>query len=355
MLGIAGFIPAVLAAPVSIVGGILADQVSRRKVIIIAQSLMVIPPIVLALLIWTGQAQIWHVIAATSVLAIVAAADIPSRVAIVPQLVGPDDLLNAQGLTSSSRQVARIVGPVLAGAAIAAWSAAVPYLINGVTYLAMVIGLLLIRPTPIANIGGSKRIGTTLAEAGQYILGNRLVLGLLVLAAAQGIFLNSYVVLLPVFAIDVWDVGPSGLGWLNAAVGAGSLVGSIGVANLGKGKLGRIFVYTNLLMSVVLIGFAWSNLVVLALAFLIVLGMGMVVSRVILATMILTVVPDRLRGRVGGLAALLFLGAPYIGGLPGGYLTENWGASVVLSISAAIFLVILIVVIRGVPQIRNYS
>ena len=355
MLGVAGFVPAMLAAPASIIGGLVADRISRRKLIIITQTLMMLPPVALAYLIWIERVQVWHVVLATTILAVIAAMDLPSRTAIVPQLVHPDDLLNAQGLASAVRQVTRIVGPALAGIVIAIWGEAIPYLINGLTYFAMVLALLLMSPQSAPAGDHRKGVGASLFEGFSYIFKSPILIGLLAISTAQGLFLNSYITLLPVFASDILHVGPEGLGWLNAAIGFGALAGALGVANLSKGRRGKILFVISLLMPIGLAGFAWSTKFAFSIPLLIVLGIGMVLIRTITATIFLTIVPNHLLGRVSSLAGLIYFGAPYVGGLPAGYLAENWGVPHVLSLAGFLFFITMVIVERKVPDIRRYE
>ena len=355
MLGVAGFVPAILAAPASIAGGLIADRVSRRKLIILTQALMMLPPVALSYLIWSERVQVWHVVAATTILAVIAAIDLPSRTAIVPQLVHPDDLLNAQGLASAVRQVTRIVGPALAGVVVMLWGEAIPYLVNGLSYLAMVMALLLMSPQPAPVDDHRKGLRGSLLEIVGYIFSNPILLGLLVISAAQGLFLNSYITLLPVFASDILHVGPTGLGWLNAAIGLGALAGALGVANLGKGRRGQVLFAISLLMPIALAGFAWSTKLIFSIPLLLLLGIGMVVIRTITATIFLTIVPNRLLGRVSSLATLIYFGAPYIGGLPAGYLAENWGVPFVLCLAGILFFITMVIIRRKVPDIPRHE
>jgi len=353
MLGVTGFIPALVAAPASVLGGLLADRVSRRNLVIITQTLMMIPPVVLAYLIWRNQVQPWHVIAATAVLAIVAAVDLPSRTSMVPQLVPADDLLNAQGLASAVGQVTRIIGPALAGLIVALWGEAVPYLINGLTYLAMVVALLMMNPIPPVERDRREGVRSSLLGGFRYTLRTPIVFGLFLTVAAQGFFLSAYVTLLPVFAKDILNVGARGLGWLNAAAGAGALLGALGVANLQTGRRGWVLNFGGFIMPAVLVAFAWSGNFYASVPLLLLLGAGTVIIRTIAATFLLTIVPDSLRGRVISLATMIFYGAPYAAGLPVGYFAERWGTPIVLSLCAPLFLASLLWVYWKMPEIRR--
>ena len=353
MLGFTGFISAVLALPASLIGGVLADRVSRRNLVVVTQFLMIFPPIALAYLIWSDQVQVWHVIAATIILAIIAAVDIPSRTAMVANLVPKDDLMNAQGLASAVGQLTRIIGPAIAGVVIGLWGEAIPYFINGLSYVAMVVALLMMKPQPAATRERKEKISSGFLKGIKYSLTTPFILALLIIATAQGVFLQPYIALLPVFASDILRVGPQGLGWLNAAVGVGALIGAFGVANLKRGHRGLYLVLGSFLIPVFLIGFAWSTQIGIAIALLFLMGLGTVFLRTIPATYLLMEVPDELRGRVLSLATLIWYGAPYAAGLPIGFLSDTWGISIALSLTGVLFLATMIGITLTVPRIRK--
>lgn len=353
MLGLTGFIPVVLAVPASLLGGYLADRVSRRNLVIVTQFVMVFPPIILAYLIWNDQIQVWHVIVAMVVLAIAAAVDLPSRTAMVPNLVPEDELLNAQGLASAVGQLSRIIGPAIAGVVIATWGEALPYFINGLSYLAMVIALFMMSPQISSGRERREKTNRGFLAGIKYTLSTPFVLALFAIAAAQGLLLQPYISLLPVYASNILQVGPQGLGWLNAAVGIGALTGALGVANLNKGRRGLYLNLVSFLLPVLLIAFAWSTRTVASLVLLLFLGMGTVVIRTVSATFLLMTIPDDLRGRVLSLATLIWYGAPYAAGLPVGYVADHWGTSNALTLTGILFLVTMILINTFVPRMRS--
>lgn len=351
-LGLAAFVPGVLAAPATLVGGLLADRVSRRSLCLVTQTLMIFPSSLLAVLIWSGQVQVWHIIASTSLLAIITAIDLPARLAMVPQLVGADDIQNAQALSSVVRQLSRIVGPALAGLTLATLGEAACFLINGLSYAAMVIALWLTRPQPaIARPTRGKR--AALLESARYILATPTLLGLFGMVAAQGLLLMPYTTFLAQYADEILKVGATGLGWLNVAVGAGALLAALLVANLDKHWRGRLMLIGSVVTSLALGAFALSRWFWLSLLLLGLVGVGTVMITTIAAAMLLILVPDDLRGRVNSLGLLLFLGAPQAGSLLVGWAGEVWGTPRVLAVTAGLFLVGVIIINVCVPQVRR--
>lgn len=353
MLGITGFIPAMLSAPASLIGGMLADKISRRNLVIVTQFIMIFPPIVLAYLIWKDQIQVWHVIAATIILGITAAIDIPSRTALVTNLVPMEDMMNAQGLASAVSQLTQIIGPAIAGVVIALYGEALPYFVNGVSYIAMVVALLMIRPVPPVKRERNEKVTSGFLKGIKYTFTTPFIFALLLIATVQGVFLRPYLTLLPVYASDILKMGPQGLGWLNTAIGFGALIGAFGVANLKKGNRGKYLMWGSFIMPFVLIGFAWSTRMGLALPLLFLMGLGTVFLRTIPATFILMEVPDDLRGRVLSLATLIWYGAPYVAGLPVGFLSDYWSVSIALTLFGVLFLLTMIIINYKVPRVRQ--
>lgn len=353
-LGIAAFIPGVLAAPASIVGGLLADRVSRRSLCMVTQTLMIFPPVILAALVWSGQVQVWHIIASTSALAVITAVDLPARVAMVPQLVDADDIQNAQAMSSVVRQLSRIIGPALAGLTIASLGEAACFLINGLSYAAMVVALLMMKPQPaVKRERPARGQRAALMDGVRYILATPVLVGLFGMVAVQGLFLTPYTTFLSQYADEILKVGATGLGWLNVAVGAGALVAALTVANLDKRWRGRIMLIGSLVTPVALGAFALSPWFWLSLPLLVVVGIGTVMITTIAATMLLIIVPDELRGRVNSLGLLIFLGAPQLGSLLVGWAGEAWSTPLALALTAGLFLVSVFAINVITPQVRQ--
>lgn len=353
-LGWAAFIPGVFAAPATLVGGLLADRVSRRSLCLITQTLMIFPPIVLAVLIWNGPVQVWQVIASTSALAIITAVDLPARLALAPQLVGADDIQNAQALSSMVRQLSRIVGPALAGLTLATLGEALCFLINGLSYAAMVVALWLMRPQPaVQRARPSLGKRAALLEAARYILATPVLLGLFGMIAAQGLLLMPYITFLSQYADEILNVGATGLGWLNAAVGVGALLAAVLVANLDKRWRGRVMLIGSVVTPLALGAFALSRWFWLSAVLLLLVGVGTVLITTIAAAMLLILVPDELRGRVNSLGLLIFLGAPQVGSLLVGWAGEVWGTPRLLAVAAGAFLVSVVIINLAAPQVRQ--
>jgi MFS family permease len=355
MLGLIAFVTAILAAPGSLLGGVLADRLPRRKLVLVTQTLLIFPSSILAYLIWTQQVQVWHVVAALAALGFISSIDMPARLAMIPALVGEADTMSAQGLSASARQGMRIAGPVLSGITIAWLGEALCFLVNGLTYGVMAIALLFMRPTPAPKTDPKRRSGLRGGLMGgiQYIFRKPAVLALMGMVIAQGLFLNPVITLLPVFAKDLLHVGPRGLGWLTGCLGVGALIATFTVANLGQSRRMHLIVVGSLIAPLALFGFAWSRLVVTSAALMVVVGLGLFTVTTVTLTTLLTIVPDELRGRVNSLGLLFSLGAPQVGALIAGFSGDYLGVSVTLTLTAILFVVSMFVVSLTLPRVRR--
>ncbi|NIM94627.1 MAG: MFS transporter [Anaerolineales bacterium] len=352
MLGLVGFIAGVFAAPLWLVGGVIADRFPRRRLLIITQTLSIFPPLIMAVLIWTDAVQVWHVILMTAVIAVIAAVDIPARFAIIPNLVPEEDLGNAQALSSLARQVTRIIGPALAGIVIAVAGEALCFALNGLSYGALVIAFSAMhtRSIPTAK---KESVRKSLSEGVRYTLYTPVVLGLLGLVLIQGLFLSSHITLLPVYARDILGIGSTGLGYMTSALGVGAIIGALAVGNLAPGKRGRFLLIASLCMPFVLVIYAWSRYVPISLLMLGLLGAGTVVLTTTSITLFLLTLPDEFRGRVSSLGAMLFFGAPMVGALVIGYVAEQRGSVIALAIAAGLFLIFDVILFWRVRDLRK--
>lgn len=314
MLGLIGFLPAMLAAPVTVLGGVLADRFDRRRFMLMLHSLLVVPPTLLAWLIASDQVQVWHVFAITIATDILSALVIPVRGAFIPQLVPKEDLLNAQALGSMVYQASRILGPALGGWVIGSAGEAMCFLANGLSYLAVVVAMLAVRlpsDSPKRALVAHRR---GLRDIAKHIVSDRRLLGLLALFVLVGFFLSPYNILLPVYAVDILNVGAPGLGWLNAAGGAGALLGGLAVAYAGHAHRRLLLGLCLLAMPVTLAAFGWSHSLPLSLGLLVMLGLFKMTLTTVMTNLILLSSPAEQHGRLSSFTALAYIGAPTVGG-----------------------------------------
>jgi len=300
----------------TIYAGVVVDRTNKHRLVVLTQTLSMLPAFALAALVWSRTVAVWHVAALAAFLGVVNAFDIPARQAFIVDLAGKDDLMNAIALNSSAFNAARVIGPAVAGVLIGALGVGACFFLNGVSYLAVIAGLLAMRlpryvPGPPA---GSAWAG--LSEAVAFIRGDRRIATIVVLMAVLSIFGFSYLVMMPVFARQVLHRGAAGYGLMMTAVGIGALIGALAVGLL-------------------LVAFALSTSYVVSVALLALTGGAMIVNNALANTMIQEIVPDRLRGRVMGFYSFVFVGLAPLGSLEVGTLAERIGTPAAVALGGA--------------------
>lgn len=307
-------------------GGVLADRLPKRTVIVCTQSVAALQALLLAGLVLSNHVQLWHIYVLALVLGLVNAFDNPTRQAFVVEMVGKEQLQNAIALNSSLFNSARIIGPALGGVVITAVGIGQAFLWNGISFLPVIASLFLMRPhefyaTPRPERGNVFR---QLAEGVRYAVGTREVLLVLLMIGTLGTFGYNFTTILPLIARYVVHSGALGLGLLTSAMGVGSLVAALGVASARRTSL-TVIVVAAALFSVVLILVGLSPWFPLTLGLLVVLGITSIVFTSSANTRLQLAAPGRLRGRVMSLYFLLFAGTTPIGSLLIGVLASRVG------------------------------
>lgn len=335
MLGVAGLVANAPIPLLSIVGGILADRYPKRRILVFTHVAAALPALALALLVFTGQVQVWHILVLAASLGLIAGIDMPVRQAFVVDLVGRDDLMNAIALNSALFHGARIVGPALAGLAIAAWGPGPCFLYNGLSYGAIVAALVAMRFEVRANAASEGGKGNAL-EGFHVVARVRLLRILLLLTLTMGVFGSSLTTLLPAFAKDILDVGAGGYGALLSALGAGALCGSLLVATAQDSRHSRILMGVAMaVFSVSAFGFALSDTFWVSALFLVLAGTGVSSFFSSSNTLIQTSVDDDVRGRVMGVYTLVFGTMLPLGAVTAGFLGEVLGPGRAVMVGAA--------------------
>ena len=327
LLGFVGFasqIPVFLMAPI---GGSVADRYNRHRVIIITQTSAMLLAFVLAVLTLTGIVQVWHIFTLAAMLGLVNAFDIPTRQAFVVDMVGREDLINAIALNSSMINGARMIGPAVAGVLVASVGEGWCFLANGVSYIAVIVGLLLMTVTvhPHASPNGSAI--ASIIEGFRYVKHTRPVRALLLMLGLVSLMGMPYAVLMPIFADQILHGGPRGLGLLMGAAGFGALAGALVLAaKKGIRGLGHWVAFAAMGFGVSLILFALSRTFWLSVALLLPAGFCMMLGLASSNTLIQSLVPDKLRGRVMAVYSMMFMGMAPFGSLLAGALAHRLGA-----------------------------
>ncbi len=334
LLGSVGFasqIPVFLVAPL---GGIVADRQNRQRVVICTQVASMLLACVLAALTLTGMVQVWHIFVLASLLGVVNAFDIPGRQSFLVDMVGKEDLMNAIALNSSLFNGARIIGPAIAGILVARIGEGWCFFANAVSYIAVIIGLLMMRVRPRSH----RPSGSPLAhiiEGFRFVRQTGPIRAILLLLGLVSLVAMPYTVLMPVFADKILHGGARGLGILMGATGVGALLGALTLATrTGVRGLGRWVAFSCGGFGVSLVLFSLSRSFWLSSALLLPVGFSMMLQMSSSNTLIQAMVPDHLRGRVMSVYSMMFMGMAPFGALLGGALADRLGAPLTVSIGA---------------------
>jgi MFS family permease len=349
-VGFAGQIPVFVLASI---GGSVADRYSRHRVVIGTQTASMVLAFILAALTLAGVIQIRHIFALSALLGIVNAFDIPTRQAFIVEMVGKEDLMNAIALNSSMFNGARIVGPAIAGILVARIGEGWCFFANGVSYIAVIIGLLLMR---LKAVPRPARPGSPLhnfLEGFRFVRSAHLIRAVLVLLGLVSLAGMPYAVLMPIFADRILHSGARGLGILMGATGVGALLGALVLAARSSLRgLGRWVGYACGGFSVSLILFVLSRSFWLSVAFILPAGFCMMVQMASSNTLIQSMVPDELRGRVMAVYSMMFMGMAPFGAFFAGSLAEKLGAPLTVLLGALGCLIGSVVFLARLPGLR---
>ena len=344
-LGLVSGAQAVSSTVFSLLGGVIADRIDRRRLLIITQLGGFACSIALAALTATGVVAVWHIAAIALVFGAFQAFDQPARSALVPQLIDRADMMNAVALTSVVWQASAVVGPTVAGLIIAVGGTAACFYMAGAGFLAFVLALAVIHVRPQATDGAARKslLGDLTAGFG-YIRGDGLFMSLISLAFFNAFFGLSFVILLPVFAREQLDVGPQGLGALFSAFGIGALAGTLVVASLGDfQRKGLLIVGGAALFGGLLVLFSLSTWIALSMALLVCLGVVRSLYMTSGQTLLQMRVDDRFRGRLTAVYGLQWSLMP-AGGLWAGVIADQWGAPAAVALGGLAVIVFSLII-----------
>ena len=320
----AGQIPVFLLAPL---GGMAADRWNRRSIVIATQSSSMVIAGVLAGLTLSGRVKVWEVIMLAALMGVVNAFDIPARQAFLVEMVGREDLMNAIALNSSMFNGARVIGPAVAGILVASIGEGWCFFANSVSYIAVITGLLLMKiaPREIEHRGESAL--EHIAEGFRFVRHTKPILALLLLLGLVSLVAMPYSVLMPIFAARILHCNARTLGILMGATGIGALTGALVLASKrGLKGLGSWVAFSCGGFGAALILFSFSHWYSISVAFLVPVGLFMMVQMASSNTLIQAMVPDRLRGRTMAVYSMMFMGMAPLGSLLAGVLAQHIGA-----------------------------
>lgn len=351
LVAFAGAVPILVTSPWA---GVIVDRVSRRTLLILTQAGLMLLAFVLAALTFTGAVKEWHIILLAALLGVINAFDAPARQAFVPDMVGKEDLPNAIALNSIMFNSARVLGPAFAGMLLAIIGPAWCFTLNGISFLAVILGLWLMKLPPHRAKHNPASPWRQLVEGWQYTARSREMSALILLSLVFSVFGISYSTLLPAFVEKVLHQGAMAYGWVNAASGLGAVTGAFILASrVSKGRRGQLLVVTNIAFPLILMAFSFTTFYPLSLLLAYGLGVGFMVQFTTLNTLLQTRVEDSFRGRVMGIYTLTFFGFAPFGNLLIGFLGEKLGLGIAMTFFAACSLILSRLVLMKTPEIQK--
>jgi len=335
LLGAVGFasqIPTFLLAPFA---GVLADRLNRRRILIITQSLFMIQALILAILALTGNIAVWHILVLGVFVGLVNGFDIPARQAFVVDIIeNRNDLVNAIALNSSMFNAARLLGPAVAGILIAATGEGACFLINSISFLAVIFALLAMRIKTKKPTQQNSHILQGLKEGFIYAFGFPPIRYILLLLSLVSLMGMSYAILMPIVAKEILGGGARTLGLLMGATGLGALAGTVFLASRKSVQgLEKIITWGTLIFGAGVVAFSFSRVLWMSLLLLLGVGFGMMIQMGASNTVLQSLTEDDKRGRVMSFFAMAFMGMAPFGSLLAGSLTSWIGADNTLLIS----------------------
>jgi MFS family permease len=337
VIGFAGQIPALFLTPFA---GVYADRLDRRKVLIVAQIIPMIIAFIMAALILTNTVQVWHIVLIATLNGFVIAVDNPFRHAFLIDMIGDKELLqNSVALNSTLFNSARFIGPMVGGFLIAWVGEGICFLINGVSFLAVVFSLFAMKISVVKTKRVYASVFTDLKEGTIYAFSSKPIRYLLILVLSTGFFGLPFQVFLPVFAKDILGGSSELLGFLTGALGAGALTGAIYLAaRKGVRMLPKLIIISAIVFSLGLFSLSLSTRVSVSLILLFFTGFGMIVQYASTNTLLQTLVEDSKRGRIMSLYGMSFLGVTPIGSLMLGAISGSIGVQITLLASSIVCL-----------------
>lgn len=320
-------------------GGVLADRYPKRRILYVTQSIEALLALILAVLVFTGTVQVWHIMTLAVILGINSGFEAPARQSFTIEMVGREDLMNAIGLISSVFHGARIVGPAMAGLIIAAWGTGICFLVNGLSFGALLAALASMRMLPDVSKGqGDTGLSWRHTLAGFAVVRRTPgVLPLMMLTLVMGVFGWPYVVLMPAIAKDNFGVGADGFGVLMSASGIGSVIGALGLASARRVRDGRLVLAVSMLtFSVATVAFSQIHSYIVALFVLVPIGVGMTTFFSGTDALIQTSVGDEVRGRVMGVQALVWGAMMPAGSFLAGTFADILGSGMTVLVGAVV-------------------
>ncbi|MFZ2098158.1 MAG: MFS transporter [Anaerolineales bacterium] len=354
-VGLARILPVIIF---SLIGGAVADVLNRRRILFLTQTGMAVAAFILGWLTLTGNIDLWHIYLLTALQAVFQAFDGPARQALVPNLVSVKDLPNAFSMNSIANQTGSIVGPAISGFIIAAGGLPYVYIINAISYLAVILALILMGSVDQQKSAGSRNGIVSLpaiVEGVRFILTQPLILSTMILDFFATFFASANT-LMPIIAVDVLHVGAVAYGWLSAAQAMGAMITALIISQINEiRRQGAVFLSAVVVFGFATIIFGFARAFMIAMLALIIVGAADTVSTIIRNTIRQLATPDYIRGRMTSVNQIFFQGGPQLGEVEAGLTAQFFGAPLAV-ISGGIGCILAVIwIARRWPQIRKYN
>jgi MFS family permease len=335
-------------------GGVVADRVRRRTLLLITQTSMMALAFILAALTFLHMVQPWQIVLLAFLLGIANAFDAPARHAFVPDMVGREDLTNAIALNSTIFNSATAIGPAVAGITYALVGPAWCFMINGVSFIAVIAALSRMRLKAGEREASQSSAFQDLKEGFRYVLGHPMIRTLISLIVVTSLFGVSFAVLLPAWAVKVLGGDSTTNGWLQSARGVGALIGALLIASLGRFDFkGRLLTLGSFVFPLLVLAFSFVRWLPLSLAVLFGTGVGVIFIFNLANALVQTLVREELRGRVMGIYSLTFFGFLPVGALWIGTMAQRFGETAAVLMNAGIMLLLCTAIAISVPELRR--
>jgi predicted MFS family arabinose efflux permease len=339
-LGLDAFVGELPIILLTLLGGVVADRRDRRRVLLVSQYVQMSTAFTLAALVYADSVRIWHILLLSGVTGTAQAFGGPAYQSLLPGLVRRDDMPNAIALNSIQFQLARIIGPLLAGIALAAWGSAACFAVNGLSFLVVIASLLSLHVTHIPTTR-TESVLDELRGGLAYVRREQAIMSFTFLAFCTALLGSPVLTLLPVMVQKVFLQGATGYSWMMAFSGAGSVVGALMVAWLGRfPQMARTALSLQAGLGVLLTGFAASRILPLSYTLLFFGSIAMMMAFALLTSMVQLAAPDNMRGRVVSIYMMAFRGGMPIGALASGALAARTSAPTALMTTGALLTVV---------------
>jgi predicted MFS family arabinose efflux permease len=337
LLGVDGFLSTGPMLLFSLFGGVIADRVARRKIMLLSQYLQMSFALILALLIYLHQIKVWHIFVMSFLTGSTQSFSGPAYASLLPLLVKREDVPNAIAMNSMQFNLARVIGPALGGVVFALWGPASCFSLNALSFVAVIIALSIIRIPPVHEQSRQQGIMHEMKEGFRFVSTRRSLLLLTFLAFAGTFFGMPLFTMLPVVAKKTFGLGPQGLSLLQADYGIGSVVGALFVATSGYAKnKGKIALLMQLVFAFCLGIFGLSRNLTTSVIIAFIAGACIVGVVALYSSLVQLMISDAMRGRVMSIFMLAFRGGMPLGNLVAGYMAQKWSISLALAVNGAI-------------------